>query len=78
MEMISSILLARLVGLVGPVDTDFLSDWLGSYSQLKEKLDPYSLMNSSAVQSCHRTLSRTWIIIFNETIVVPLTLSRHS
>lgn len=77
-EVVSSILFAGLVGLISPVDTDFLSSWLGRYSQFQKDSDPYSLMNSSAVQSRHRTLSRTWIIIFNETIVVPLTLSRHS
>ncbi len=69
------IFLAVGVGLVGPVDTDFLyhvSRFLG-YTLILFDLT-YRLVNSASVQGLHGTLRRTRVIVLDETVVEALGL----
>lgn len=78
MEVVGSVLLVRVVRLVCPVHTDFLVTirilllFSGCGSEFT-----YRLMNASSVEGLHSSLSRTRIIVFNETIIQPLALEQQ-
>lgn len=75
-EVVGGVLLARGVGLVSPVDADFLTILSISIRNIRVRFS-YGLVHTSSVQGLHSALGRTGIIVLNESIVVALSLSIH-
>lgn len=71
MEVVRSIFLAGSVGLVRPVDTDFLRQ-LDTATEYQERKETYRLVDSATIQGLHSPLGRTWVIELHETVVVAL------
>lgn len=71
MEVVRSILLAGAVGLVCPVDTDFLGQ-LDTAMRYHEQKETYRLVDPATIQGLHSPLGRTWVIELNETVIVAL------
>jgi hypothetical protein len=78
-EVVRRVLLVGIVGLVGPVDADFL--YQGGHISMdgpeqdgEGGLQAYRLMDAAAVQGLHGALSGTGIVVLNETVIVALLL----
>lgn len=71
MEVVRSILLAGAIGLVRPVDTDFLRQ-LETVTKYHTQKETYRLVDSATIQGLHSPFGRTWVIELNETVVVAL------
>lgn len=71
MEVVRSILLAGAVGLVRPVDTDFLRQ-LELVMNYYEQKETYRLVDPATIQGLHSPFGRTWVIELDETVVVAL------
>jgi hypothetical protein len=75
-EVVGGIFLVGGVGLVSPVDADFLyikSEICGG-PKVNCKSCTYRLVNTSAVQGLHGSFSCSRIVVFNKTVIKSLRL----
>ena len=76
MVVVRSIFLVGIVGLISPVDTNFL-DMLLADLTLSTMLAPrltYRLVDAASVEALHCAFCSTWIVKFDETVVEPFIL----
>ena len=77
MEMVRSVLFVGVVGLVSPVDADFLLAKI-TLDMKNQKYEisgnTHRLVDSASIQSLHSPLSRAGVIKLNKAIVVALTV----
>lgn len=71
MEVVRGILLVRAVGLVCPVDSDFLGEGQCKATGYVE-LETNRLVNSAAIQGLHGPFSSAGVVKLNKTIVMAL------
>lgn len=72
MEVAGGILLAGGIGLIGPVDADFLS-YISPVS-LQRTLVTYGLVNTAAIEGLHGAVSSSRVVVLDEAVVEALGL----
>lgn len=74
MEVVRGVFLLIAVGLVGPVDANFLHGSDESRQKTAPKPNTYRLVDAAAIQGLHSSLSGTGVIVLDKSVVESLAL----
>lgn len=70
MEVVGSVLLGCIVGLIGPINADFLSK--SERERIFPTLRAYVIVDATAVEGLHAALGCSWVIVLDESVVEAL------
>lgn len=70
MEVIGSVLLGSVIGLVGPVDADFLTK--SECDCIFPAIHTYVVVDATAVEGRHAALRCRWVIVLDESVIEAL------